>query len=77
MKLKLTDGMTIEAEKDCMCQDHDGPHWLYMNDLWRASNERLRAIGNIRGYIVAEIPRLAEKRHEMTSRGITEILRNS
>lgn len=76
-RFRLTDGSVIEAVKDCDCLDriHEGPHWLYMNDLWRASNERLRVDGNIRGYIFADLPRVREKRFYMERYGIIEILR--
>lgn len=77
MKLRLTDGRMVEAEKDCSCLDtiHNGPHWIYLDGLDRQRNEKLRTAGNIRGYIVVEWLRLSVKRHEMTRRGIVEIIR--
>lgn len=72
---RLTDGSVVRAVKDCTCHTHDGPHWLYYNDLWRASNEELRAVGNIRGFIVADLARVQEKRREMERQRIDEIIR--
>jgi hypothetical protein len=72
---RLIDGSTVVAVKDCTCRDHDGPHWLYYNDLWRASNEQLRAVGNFRGFIVADLARVQEKRWEMERQRIDEIIR--
>ena len=75
MRFKLADGTIVEAVKDCGCVDHDGPHWLYMDDLWKASNQKLRDAGNVRGFIVAELHRLKEKRFSMERQRIDEIIR--
>ncbi len=76
MKLRLTDGRIIPAEKDCGCLEavHAGPHWLYMDDYLRATSNRLLAAGNVRGFIVAEITRLKEKEYQMSIRGVVEII---
>lgn len=75
MEIRLTDGSTVVAAKDCDCRNHDGPHWLHDNDMWRASNERLRAAGNIRGFIVADLARVREKHWHMERDKIVEIIR--
>ncbi len=75
MEIRLTDGSIVVAAKDCTCCNHDGPHWLYDNDLWRASNSRLRAAGNIRGFIVEDLARVREKRWYMERNKIEEIIR--
>lgn len=72
---RLADGSVVVAAKDCTCRDHDGPHWLHDNDMWRASNAQLRAIGNIRGFIVADLARVQEKRWYMEREHIDEIIR--
>lgn len=76
-RFRLEDGTVIEAVKDCNCLDriHTGSHWVYEDDLWRASNKCLRDAGNIRGYIVTELARLREKRWHMERRHIVEIIR--
>ena len=76
IKLKRADGIIVDGEQDCTCVDiHDGPHWIYENDLWKARNQRLLDQGNTRGHIHEEVPRLKEKLWEMERRGIVEILR--
>ena len=75
MQAKLTDGTVIELAKDCECITHSGPHWLHTNDLWRSRNSELLHQGNLRAYIEEEYRRLAEKEHELVSRGIVEIIR--
>lgn len=72
---RLADNSVVAAVKDCECRSHDGPHWLYDNDLWRSSNERLRTAGNIRGFIVADLARVKEKRWHMERENIAEIMR--
>lgn len=75
VKYRLADGSIVVAAKDCTCSDHDGPHWLYINDHWRASNERLRSAGNIRGFLHEDLPRVRQKRFEMERQHIVEIIR--
>lgn len=78
MKLRLQDGRVVEAEKDCNCLEaiHTGPHWIYVNDLWRAANQQLLVTGNVRGHIHEEVPRLGEKRRMMELLGVVEIIRD-
>jgi hypothetical protein len=60
--------------KDCPCTHHDGPHWLYMDELWRERNrammqqsvalaerDPLTALTGFRGYLTEEWSRLVEK----------------
>jgi hypothetical protein len=77
LRFRLADGRTVVAEKDCTCLDtiHNGPHWLYTNDLWSERNHKLLATGNARGFISEDEARVKEKRWEMERRRIVEILR--
>ena len=75
MKAKLESGEIIELVQDCECITHSGPHWLHINDMWRNRNSELLHQGNLRAHIEEECRRLAEKEHELVSRGIVEILR--
>jgi TusA-related sulfurtransferase len=75
MQAKLESGEVIELVKDCECCTHSGPHWLHMNDLWKHRNSELLQQGSLQGHIEEELRRLAEKEHELVSRGIVEILR--
>lgn len=60
---------------------HEGPHWLHMDDVDKRLNAPLRAralTGEplvFRAYCEAELRRLSEKRREMETRHIVEILR--
>lgn len=74
MKAKLTNGEIVELEKDCGCTHHDGPHWLHMDRLYRRKNLKLIGVGNTRGFATEEVARLNLKEHEMTSRGIEELI---
>jgi hypothetical protein len=75
MEARLTDGSVVAMKKDCDCRNHDGPHWLYMDSLWRAGNEQLRINGNIRGFIVTDLARVKQKRWHMEREKIVEIIR--
>lgn len=75
VRFRLADGRVVIAERDCVCSNHEGPHWLYENDLRRAANERLRLAGNIRGFITEDLYRIREKRWYMESASIIEIIR--
>jgi hypothetical protein len=75
MKAITTTGDTIELVKDCDCVTHNGPHWLHMNDFDKHRNSEMLERGNYRGHIECELRRLEELEHNMTSRGIVEIVR--
>lgn len=76
MKLRLTDGRIVPAEKDCTCLDtiHIGPHWLYIDNLRRVRNSRMLDTGNVRGFIQEEIPRLREKEYQMRMLDVAEVI---
>lgn len=58
---------------DCGCRGHDGPHWLHMADLDRASTRRLLEEGNVLGFIVEEAARCKALAFEMRANGCTEL----
>lgn len=78
MRARLTTGEVVSLEKDCDClpQFHDGPHWLYNDDLWKARNQRLLDAGNVRGFLQEDIVRLREKAYQLHCRSIEEIIRD-
>ena len=82
MKAKLESGEVIILEKDCDCVVHEGPHWLYMDDMDKRLNAPLRERA-LRGeplafkaYAEAELRRLGTKRSEMERPNIAEIVRS-
>lgn len=79
----LTDGRTVELEKDCDCALHAGPHWLHMDRLWRVLNRQLvspdgktevqRHYG-ILGFSMEEAVRLDVKLRHMQRTGIARLI---
>lgn len=60
--------------KNCSCEHHVGPHWIYQDFLVRQMlRERLAETGDLRGYAIEEKNRIAEKRGRMLALGISEI----
>jgi len=74
IRFLLVSGEVVTAGQDCGCRNHNGPHWLYINDLWRKRNQELLNGGNVRGFIVEDLARIREKRWYMETRHIVEIL---
>ncbi len=86
MKFELLDGRIVEAKKDCSCSDHEGPHWVYANELWKRRNDELRAVAldptlepqrryfAIQGLAMEERARLVDKLNCMQSAGINRII---
>ncbi len=80
MRARLVDGTIITLEKDCDCLTHDGPHWLHMDRLYKAMNQKHIAGDRITddmcwlAFATTERERLREKAYEMESRHIVEIL---
>lgn len=77
MYAKLTDGRTVELEKDCECITHDGPHWLHMDRIDKELNAELLARGDYLSLIAfaqGESRRLDEKLRNMESRKISELI---
>ena len=75
MKFILKTGEIIEAKKDCECVTHDGPHWIHMDNIHKQSNWKLYDDKNTFGYAKEELARLKEKKYQMDSRGIVQIIR--
>lgn len=77
-KFELKNGTIIEAEKDCSCITHDGPHWLHADKMWRTSNEEM--LKRESSYLVLlafakeEDARLASKLRNMENLGIAKII---
>lgn len=75
IKFVLASGELIEAKQDCACRHtHPGPHWVYIDDLWRTKNKKLLP-NNPRGFIHEELARLKEKQFVMERHGIVEVIR--
>jgi hypothetical protein len=80
VKARLRDGSVIDLVKDCDCRTHEGPHWLHMDEMSKRLNAPLRGramsgdLLAIRGLAIEEIARLREKRYQMESRNITELI---
>lgn len=76
MRAKLVDGTVVILTKDCECITHDGPHWIYADELWARRNRELLEQGNITGFIHEELARLEEKQWHFEKYGIQELLNN-
>jgi len=77
MKAELESGEIVTLEKDCECITHNGPHWVYADDLSRrvniggAPSTYLGALG-VAG---EEIARLDEKLRIFKQKGIVRLIR--
>ena len=63
MKCYLTD-----LPKDCGCTCHNGPHWLYIDELQFTLNLQILEKGGqlaLYGFAIVEATRLADKIHEL------------
>jgi len=77
MKAELADGLIVELQKDCDCVTHDGPHWIYMDKLWRMMNQELLNIGTdlaCNGFAKEDLARLQIKEREMQRQGIKRLI---
>jgi len=80
IRAKLENGEVVTLEKDCDCVIHEGPHWLYMDDMDKKLNAPLRERAMrgeplaFKAFAEAELRRLGAKRSEMERRSITAIL---
>jgi len=82
IRAKLESGELVTLVKDCDCVIHEGPHWLYMDEMDKRLNAPLRERA-LQGeplafvaYAEAELRRLGAKRSEMEQQNIIEILRS-
>ena len=77
MKALLTNGTIVTLQKDCECQTHDGPHWLHMDAMYRASNRALLAKGTflaVHGFMIEDSARCKEKLRQFKQHGIAKLL---
>jgi hypothetical protein len=86
VRFKLLDGSVVALKKDCSCADHDGPHWLYADALWKRRNAELGQLARderapadrrffaMQGMAVEESARLNAKLVCMRRLHISEIL---
>ena len=75
MQFRLQDGSLVGPPKDCSCATHEGPHWLYADDLYREANQKLLQSGCTSGFAIEEQARLQSKLNRMDAKRIVEILR--
>ncbi|MCD2452043.1 MAG: hypothetical protein Q8K07_15825 [Methylicorpusculum sp.] len=76
MLAKLEDGSIVTLEKDCSCTDHDGPHWLHSDRLFRQLNLQLLGSNNLQtqAFAMEEQARLTRKLSIMKAKRIAELL---
>lgn len=79
IRFRMKDGSIVDAEKDCRCVTHEGPHWLHMDRIHRDRNRGLLDNGSCgdAGFAAEEMKRLRDKKQEMEARGIVGILDES
>ncbi len=78
MQAQLKDSSIVDLHKDCSCVTHEGPHWIYADDLNCEANQKLLISGNplcSSGFAIEEQVRLQSKLNIMNAKGIVEILR--
>ena len=69
MLLQLTNGQTIIAEKKCNCKNHSGPHWIYLNTVWKEKNNKIKGLQ----HTVEEIKRLKRWERVLQDNGVLNI----
>lgn len=76
MLARLEDGSIVTLEKDCGCTDHDGPHWLHSDHLFRQLNLQLLGPNNLQtqAFAIEEQARLTRKLSIMKAKRIAELL---
>jgi hypothetical protein len=76
MKARLEDGSIVTLEKDCSCIDHEGPHWLHSDHLFRQLNLQLLGRGQLptMAFTIEEQARLSRKLSIMKAKRIAELL---
>lgn len=70
MRAEFKDGVVKELPKDCSCLDHNGPHWVYADHLYRTQN---RKISCFESRAKEEVKRLERKRGAMVAKGIVQL----
>lgn len=76
MKARLDDGSIVTLEKDCSCIDHEGPHWLHSDHLFRQLNLQLLGPSMLQtqAFATEEQARLTRKLSIMKAKRIAELL---
>ena len=74
MRARLTNGEVVTLEKDCTCAAHNGPHWLYLDEMERAEASRATKAQDLFEVIFIEQARLQSKRWNMERQGIVELI---
>lgn len=76
MLARLDDGSIVTLEKDCSCLDHDGPHWLHSDRMFRQLNLQLLGPNMLQtqAFAIEEQARLSRKLSIMKARRIAELL---
>ncbi|MCD2453645.1 hypothetical protein GO003_025025 [Methylicorpusculum oleiharenae] len=76
MKARLEDGSIVTLEKDCRCIDHEGPHWLHSDHVYRQLNLQLLGQGMLQtqAFAIEERARLTRKLSIMKAKRIAELL---
>lgn len=80
---KLPDGTLIQLKKGCGCIDHNVPHWVHVDQLWRDSNRKLMSADGktavqhyygLQGFAIEEAARLQAKLADFRANGIVELV---
>lgn len=76
MKARLEDGSIVNLAKDCSCIDHEGPHWLHSDRLFRQLNLQLLGPSMLQtqAFAIEEQARLTLKLSMMKAKRIAELL---
>ena len=74
MRARLSNGDVVTLAKDCACQAHEGPHWLYLDEMEKAEASRALKAQDLFEVIFIEQARLKAKVWNMEHRGIVELI---
>lgn len=76
VKARLEDSSIVTLEKDCSCSDHEGPHWLHSDHLFRQLNLQLLGPNMLQtqAFAIEEQARLTRKLSIMKAKRIAELL---
>jgi len=76
MEARLEGGSIVTLEKDCSCIDHEGPHWLHSDQLFRQLNLQLLGpnMFQTQAFAIEEQARLSRKLSIMNAKRIAELL---
>ncbi len=83
MTAKMKSGEIVTLAKDCGCINHNEPHWVYEDRLFREMNRKLLipkegqhhpSMMALHGFVIEDLARVQEKLRNMESRGIVELI---